>query len=174
MPELSVRSASIEDAADVARVHVDTWRSAYRDILPAEFLARLSYDRSAQWWTSVISEPSPHSCLWILDEGSKPVGFAFAGENRSPDLPYDGELQAIYVLAEHQGNGGGRLLFDAVRGSLRDAGLRSMLLWVLENNPSRSFYERLGGIVVGRKPDTVGDSPVTLIAYGWTGDGAGS
>jgi hypothetical protein len=66
------------------------------------------------------------------------------------------------------------LLFDAVRGSLRDAGLRSMLLWVLENNPSRSFYERLGGIVVGRKPDTVGDSPVTLIAYGWTGDGAGS
>ncbi|MGH7684453.1 MAG: GNAT family N-acetyltransferase, partial [Vulcanimicrobiaceae bacterium] len=68
------------------------------------------------------------------------------------------------------GNGGGRLLFDAVRQSLRDAGLRSMLLWVLENNPSRTFYERLGGIVSGRKPDTVGDTAVTLIAYGWRDD----
>ena len=48
-----------------------------------------------------------------------------------------------------------------------------MLLWVLENNPSRTFYERLGGIVVGQKPDTVGDTAVTLVAYGWH-DGAAS
>jgi GNAT superfamily N-acetyltransferase len=169
--ELSTRIASISDAATIARIHVDTWRSAYEDILPVELLERLSHDRSTQWWTSVLSTPAPRSCLRILNAGTTPVGFAFGGENRARDLPFEGELQAIYVLEEHQGKGGGRLLFDAVRKTLREAGLRSMLLWVLKNSPSRTFYERLGGIVAGQKPDAVGDTAVMLVAYAWR-DGA--
>lgn len=170
MPDLSIRSASIVDAGAIARIHVDTWRTAYKDILPADFLERISYDRSTQWWTGVLSAPPPRSCLWVLESKGELIGFAFGGENRAQDLPFDGELQAIYVLQQHQGRGGGRLLFDAVRNSLRENGLRSMLLWVLENNPSRTFYERLGGVMAGEKPDVVGHTSVTLIAYGWSDD----
>lgn len=169
---LSLRPAGLMDAAEIARIHVDTWRSAYKDILPADFLERLSYDRSAQWWTNVLSSPSTQSCLQILESIGTAVGFAFASENPSRDTPFAAELRAIYIAREHQGHGGGRLLFDAVRQSLRERGLRSVMLWVLENNPSRTFYERLGGIIVGQKPDTVGDTAVTLIAYGWPDDAA--
>ncbi len=48
-----------------------------------------------------------------------------------------------------------------------------MLLWVLEDNPSRAFYERLGGCVAGRKRDSVGNTAVMLIAYGWRDGGRG-
>jgi len=38
-----IREAEPSDAAMLAEVHVDSRRTAYRDILPQEYLASLSY-----------------------------------------------------------------------------------------------------------------------------------
>lgn len=42
-----------------------------------------------------------------------------------------------------------------------------MLIWVLLDNPSRKFYETLGGALVGEKSVTVGETTVVEVAYGW-------
>jgi hypothetical protein len=47
------------------------------------------------------------------------------------------------------------------------AGRRSAILWVLRENPSRFFYERLGAHQVNRKPIAVGGTAIEAIAYGW-------
>jgi ribosomal protein S18 acetylase RimI-like enzyme len=73
----------------------------------------------------------------------------------------------MYVLAPHQRQGTGRGLFLAACGALRDAGHYGLLLWVLESNPARGFYERMGGEVVARREEQLGDLRLTDIGYGW-------
>lgn len=47
---MSVRAATIEDAPQIARVHVDSWRSTYSRIISEDFLAAMSYkDFEARW-----------------------------------------------------------------------------------------------------------------------------
>ena len=45
-----VRSAELDDATAIARVHVATWRSAYRGLLPDEFLASLGLSHYEERW----------------------------------------------------------------------------------------------------------------------------
>ena len=42
-----------------------------------------------------------------------------------------------------------------------------MLLWVLAENPSRGFYEALGGAEVRQQTITIGGRELVEIAYGW-------
>jgi hypothetical protein len=41
-----IREAELSDAAAIARVHVDTWRSTYRGVIANDYLERLSYERA--------------------------------------------------------------------------------------------------------------------------------
>jgi hypothetical protein len=38
---------------------------------------------------------------------------------------------------------------------------------VLEANPSRAFYERLGGVLTGQEPITIANLNLIEVAYGW-------
>ena len=42
---MDISRASPEDAYAIAKVHVDSWREAYRTILPADYLAALSVEK---------------------------------------------------------------------------------------------------------------------------------
>jgi GNAT superfamily N-acetyltransferase len=74
------------------------------------------------------------------------VGFASAGERRDPDARAgDGELYAIYVLADRRRRGIGTALHAAAANGLRASGCVEARLWVLDANmAARRFYERLG------------------------------
>ena len=50
MSGAKVRRARVEDAAEIARVHVDSWRTTYAGLVPADHLASLSYERFEQNW----------------------------------------------------------------------------------------------------------------------------
>ncbi len=41
--DVIVRDATSADAPAIARIHIDSWRSTYRGIVPHEYLAELSY-----------------------------------------------------------------------------------------------------------------------------------
>lgn len=63
---------------------------------------------------------------------------------------------AIYLLAERRRQGIGRQLRAASAAWLQAHGYQAVLLWVLEaNGPARTFYEMLGGRLVGSKPITI-------------------
>jgi GNAT superfamily N-acetyltransferase len=101
------------------------------------------------------------------DERGKVIGFASGGPERSGNPRYTGELYAIYVLAQYQGQGVGRQLVIPLVHHLLQEGRRAMLLWVLAANPARTFYERLGGQAVYEQSVTIGGMPLLEVAYGW-------
>lgn len=163
-----VRRATADDAAGIARVHVDSWRQSYAGVVSEAFLEDLSYERRQSYWSKHLSAPDSSTVVYVATvEEQGVVGFVAAGPEQGEIDGFDGELFAIYLLRSYQGRGLGRVLLHAGAAHLQSAGYDSMLLWVLEANPSRGFYERFGGEVVGEKQIGVGDQRLPAVAYGW-------
>lgn len=163
-----IRDAKICDAAAIAHVHVETWRSTYRGIVPDEYLAGLSVDKRRAFWEQIIqSLPTAQHLLVAVDESSRVLGFSNGGPNRDPNLPYAGEVLAIYLLQEYQGRGIGRSLFQASVDRLVQSGFSNMVLWVLADNPACQFYASMGGQVVAEKWESIDGKMLRELAYGW-------
>jgi len=52
----------------MARVHVDTWRTTYTGIVPAEHLANLSYERCQAGWIQHISDPQSMERVFVAED----------------------------------------------------------------------------------------------------------
>lgn len=140
--EIAVRAAALDDAAGIARVHLQAWRESYAHLLPAEALASLRQGPREAKWRDIIAAGT--SGIWLACEGADIVGWASAGAGRDNDGPRARELQGIYVLAGRYGTGAGQLLLDAAVG---DAGA---YLWVAADNPRAfAFYRRNGFVPDG-------------------------
>jgi ribosomal protein S18 acetylase RimI-like enzyme len=161
-----IRAALPNDAAEIARVHVESWRSSYRGLLADEFLDSLSEAGYADRWRRVIGDGA--SRVFVVEEPDGVVGFASGGRERAGESGYEGELYAIYIVAGSQRKGHGRELVHTMAAALREKGLRDMIVWVLRDNTSaREFYERLGGTYVRSQPITIGPTTLEEVSYGW-------
>ncbi len=165
-----IREARFEDAADIAKVQIDTWRTTYRGIIPDDYLAEMSYEEREQRWATKLSNPEDNYFTFVaLDDSEKIVGFIRGGKYRESDPIYVGELHAIYILKAYQGKGFGRQLTQALIKRLLEIGIHSMILWVFaENYTARRFYEALGGQYVKSNYFEISGVMIEEIAYGWT------
>jgi len=148
---------------------VDTWRAAYRGIVPDAHLDGLSYDESERLWQDVIA--AGDGCVFVAEDEGGVFGFA-SGKPRerfSRDLTeYEGALETVYVLPSHGGGGAGGELVRAVVRHFAGRGVNSMLLWVFaENRSARGFYESLGGEPVAEDSFEIGGARLSEVAYGW-------
>ena len=167
---VTIRTANPADAAPIARVHIDSWRTTYEGIVPAEYLANLSYRDRESMWNEALSTEQPATSIFVAEtESGDVVGFASAGPEREGNPTYRAELYAIYLLQEHQNRGLGRRLVSTIARSLSANGFNSMLLWVLEDNhPACRFYESHGGKRIGKRTVTFGGAHLQEVSYGWT------
>ena len=161
-----VRQATMQDAASIARIDVETWRATYAGILPDRLLVGLTEGRRAARWALELSR-NPADVLVAEDENHVLLGFGNCGAQRDSRIDYGGEIYTLYVAPDFQGMGIGRQLLLGLFSRLLRAGHNSAALWVLQNNPSRYFYERVGGTLSLRKSMTVGGQSVEAVAYGW-------
>lgn len=162
---MKIRKAVLADAKGIARVHVDSWIATYRNIVPDIYLDQLSYDAREQLWNGNLK--ADNNFVAENDEGEI-IGFADGGKERTGKYAaLQGELYSIYILPKYQGKGIGRSLVKRVVEHLKENGYHSMLIWVLEENHSRGFYEKMGGKEVDRKTLTISGKELTEIAYGW-------
>ena len=167
---MNIRKATIADAAALARVHVDTWRTTYSGIVPDAHLASLSYEkRTARWAEQIQATLAGKFAIFVAeDENGQIAGFVDGGPNRDDDPIYKGELYAIYILQAYQGRGIGKQLVPPLAKSLLAMGLDTMLLWVLtDNTPARRFYESLGGHYVRTHYFEIGGVSLEEVSYGW-------
>ena len=167
--DIRIRAANPSDAGPIARVHVDTWRTTYTAIVPAEYLVGLSYRDRESKWDEILATDQPTSSNFVAEtEGGDVVGFAGGGPEREGDKHYLGELYAIYLLEGYQRKGVGRRLVSTVAQRLLVDGFSSMLVWVLQDNhPACRFYESLGGQRVGWKTLTIAGTDLIEVSYGW-------
>lgn len=162
-----IRPAKLIDVPDIARIDVDTWRCTYKDILSEALLEGLSYARRSEHWRSILER---RSGIVLVAESHEDgvVGFASAGGERTGDHGADAEIYELYLLPSHQGNGIGRRLVQVTATRLAVLGHRSLLVWVLAENPSRRFYEHISGSEVATRRAQVGYDYHREVAYLWS------
>lgn len=162
---IQIRKATPLDAEGIARVHVESWKSTYINIVPEDFLKNLSYEKRVEYWYSAI----PDGEVYVAkNEEGEVIGFASGGKERSRKYPkYNGELYAIYILQEYQGKGVGKLLIKPIVKELKRQGISSMLVLVLEDNPSRKFYEKLGAKKIDSIIVEIGGVQLNELVYVW-------
>lgn len=165
---IRVRRAMPADAEAIQRIHSDTWLTAYREIIPDSHLEKLVHDHRFSFWLDSLGHPDGSTFIYVAqDSTDRIVGFAAAGPSRAAHLPYEMELYAIYVLPGQQGAGVGRSLLNEVARELLSRGVKSMLLYVLKDNPSRRFYERLGGQLLEERQVEIDGETFADVVYGW-------
>lgn len=167
--EMRIRKATAADSCGIARVHVDSWRSSYADVVPPEVLSGLSYGERQKMWDGILdSRTQGKHCYVAETSDDRIVGFACGGPVSEVCETYEGEIYSIYLLEEYQRGGLGRQLLLSTARRMKDDGIESMLLWVFEkNNGARRFYESLGGELIGSKEIRIGATDLVEVAYGW-------
>jgi ribosomal protein S18 acetylase RimI-like enzyme len=162
---ITIRSARVEDALDIASVHDAAWRDAYRGIIPGRELEKMVARRGPRWWRNAILRGSR---LAVLDFDESIGGYVSYGRNRLPELPYGGEIFELYLAPEFQGLGFGRRLFEMAHKDLAEHGYGAMLVWALaENERATSFYRHMGGKLVRQGEERFGEISCARVAFGF-------
>ncbi|MDD4125466.1 MAG: GNAT family N-acetyltransferase [Eubacteriales bacterium] len=133
------RFSKTDSVDDVSRVYAESWKSAYKSIIPQDYLDKLDDCR----WSGFIANEL--SNLWVASDGERIVGTSTYAPARDKKYSGWGEIISIYLLPQHSRHGIGTKLLKASMDSLFLMKFNKIYLWVLEDNyPARDFYEKNG------------------------------
>jgi GNAT superfamily N-acetyltransferase len=152
-----VRPAVADDAVEIARIQLSTWRQAYRRILPRHVLDDLDEEWMAGRWLAAVREPpSPrHRVLVAVEQAQQSylVGFAASGTAdeaaQTPDEPPLGEdvvaVTDVVVEPRWGRRGHGSRLLAACTDLWRADGFTTAVAWAFEADvATRAFLTSAG------------------------------
>jgi ribosomal protein S18 acetylase RimI-like enzyme len=160
-----IRAANATDAGAIAQVYIETWRNTYAGTLPDRVLVGMSQQRQRKSWESAIH--GRRETVMVAERMGQVVGVGSCGPSRGHNFGYAGEVYTLYVLPDYQNQGIGRRLTVRLFQDLLERGRGSALIWVLAANPSRFFYENMGGKRIGEREEMLWGERLREIAYGW-------
>jgi len=166
---ISLRAARPLDAPAIAKVYVETWRVTYAGLVPDDYLVGLSEERQAAAWRKLLTRSGEFESVMVAEApgGGPLVGFGSYGRARPSGLSYGGEIYTLYVAVDWQGQGIGRRLLSGLFGALVEARVSDAFLWVLTGNPTRFFYEAMGGERAATRQEAFAGALLDETAYAW-------
>ncbi|MBW4038241.1 MAG: GNAT family N-acetyltransferase [Acidobacteria bacterium] len=159
-----IRAATVKDAAQIAHVHVASWRSTYRGIVPDASLDGLDEAARTEDWRGWLGSAA---IVFVAVEDGRVVGFVAGGSNREAEEAYDAELYTIYLLQEYQRRGIGAALLRTLAARMQREGFRGMVVWVLETEASVGFYLGSGAVRLREKEIEIGGRVLKITGFGW-------
>jgi ribosomal protein S18 acetylase RimI-like enzyme len=167
---MNIREAKLEDAAAIAKVHVNSWQTTYGGLLPNDYIEKRSYEKRHNNWKKrlgVNRKAQTNYFIYVAENSvGEIVGFLDGGLVRE-NSTCKGEIYALYILSAYQRKGIGKSLIRAIAWKLSQSGLTSIMVWVLAGNPAVQFYQALDGQRIGQKQIKISGIEFTEIAYGW-------
>ncbi|MEH7400313.1 GNAT family N-acetyltransferase [Gottfriedia acidiceleris] len=161
-----IRKATMSDAKGIAKVHVDSWKTTYRNIIPNEFLEKLSYEQREKLWNYNLSKEGDYVVV-AENDGGEIIGFADCGKRERNQVEHSGDLTSIYLLEEYQGKGVGKQLMKQLFLQFQKWGYNRVFVEVLEDNKTRYFYEYYGAELLKTDKITFSGTELKLLTYEW-------
>ncbi|KGP90680.1 GNAT family acetyltransferase [Pontibacillus chungwhensis BH030062] len=163
---MNIRRAVDRDAEGIAKVHVDSWRTTYKNIIPDKVLQKLSYDQRTGLWKKNISKDG--NFVFVAEnENGEIVGFADCGKRENSSTENAGDLTSIYLLEEYQGKGIGKELMKRLFQQFRELNYTKVFVEVLDDNKTRYFYEHYGAELLKKETIKMGGAELSLLIYQW-------
>jgi GNAT superfamily N-acetyltransferase len=164
---LQIRLARQDDAAEVARVYIESWHDAYPGVLPASLLRAMTPKGQTARWQASIRAQGREAVLVAENSRHGIVGMASMGRARDDGLGFDGEIYTLYVDPTFYGRGVGRALLKGAFSVLRKNGMSSCVIWAHARNHARFFYEAMGGRLIAERTAKLMGEAVPESAFGW-------
>lgn len=137
---IDLRQATINDAAELARIQVDSWQ-AFTDIFtPAYMASHNTFERRFLYWMNVLTRDGDRT--YLIEEDGRSIGYITIGYPKDEYISVGAlELTAIYLKTAEIGKGYGAYIMRRLFTSIKAAGYDRLSLWVLkENQRAIDFY----------------------------------
>lgn len=163
--DMIVRKASIYDSIGITKVYVETMKTAYRGIIDQDYLENINYDKQKRNYMNMLNKES----LIFVSESKigEIIGFSTPEVDRNEGGPVRGIVSSIYVLDRYQGEGIGYSLLEKSAKVFVKSEIKTMIVWVLKDNPACGFCEALGGKPKETRLDQIGGVDYVSIGYVW-------
>jgi ribosomal protein S18 acetylase RimI-like enzyme len=143
---VAIRPATPDDAAAIARLHVETHRATYAPLIDGRYDAP-SFDARLVEWRAILTGPG---VSFVATEQESIVGVGHADGDR---------IEPLHVAPSHHRRGIGRALMRHMLEGLRARSAPTAVFNVLAlNTRAIAFYEALGARRIGM--ETMSDAPM--------------
>lgn len=167
MENITIRNMKKDDIPAVVDIQISGWREAYKGIIDDEQLNAM--DRAGR--IKKIEKSYLKYGFLVAEHQGEIVGFAnyIDSNDFTPQTPdADCELSAIYAEPDLKRQGIGTALFEYVKENLACKNKHKMVLWCLKDNePSKKFYEKMGGKIIGERLIKIGEKDYTEVCYSY-------
>ena len=168
MTSAIIRPATPADAAAIAEVRVNAWRTTYKGMIPDAYLAAMKIEDSAALWGKILTAGPNATSVFVAVDAGAIVGFAAGHMLTEPKHGLDAELSAVYLVHAAQRAGIGHRLVATVAAAQRAHGAHGLIVWVIAGNKAaRAFYEKLGAELLIEQPFTWDGMELVETGYGW-------
>ena len=164
--EITIRKIREEDIPDVVDIQIEGWQTAYKGIIEDSFLNSMNKEERIE----LRKKDYKQGNFIVAEVENKIVGFCRYNSESSLVMSkeFDCEIRALYVRSECKKQGIGRTLFNYAKNDLRNNKKTKMIIWCLkENYPSRKFYEKMGGEIVGEQNIEFGGKSYKEVGFGY-------
>ncbi|MFI5133501.1 MAG: GNAT family N-acetyltransferase [Chitinophagales bacterium] len=148
---LKIRNASADDIPLIRELTFKVWPQTYAAILSSQqidYMLEQMYGES-----SLQKQMAEGSEFLIVYDDNEPAGFASFQET----APQVWKLHKIYILSNQQGKGTGKFVLDHIINEIKKKNAKALQLQVNRYNKAKSFYEKLGFVVIEEADFDIGN-----------------
>jgi L-amino acid N-acyltransferase YncA len=102
MTDIIIRKAVLEDANQIAEVHVSSWKEAYKHLMTDRMLSSVTFQKEKKKWGKYLEDDN--SIVLVAEKDESVVGFVTFGEPGDEDLANSKskslEIYSIYIKPE--------------------------------------------------------------------------
>ena len=149
--DFDIRPVAPAEWAAIARLHLKSWRSAYRGILADEYLdGAIEAERLATWKARIGGGIPPGTGLFAAEQAGQLIGFVCVSLDPDRTPQWGPRVENLHCHPNHKGKGTGRaLLVRAARWVQQQRPGSALHLYVYDLNvAARGFYRRMGATEV--------------------------
>ena len=152
----NIRRVKIGDENSLAYVQTESWKEAFKEIVPADLLLKCTeMERATAMYKKLLEEHKGNG--YILELDGKPHCIAYWDATREKDMTGFAELICIHSLKDGWNKGYGSLMMKQLLDDVKKAGYSKIMLWVFDNNlRAIRFYEKHGFVASGKKQPALG------------------
>lgn len=164
--DIIIRNIVETDIPAVVDIQFEGWKTAYKGIIEESYLNSMNKKEREQKRKNDYNK----SLFIVATLNNEVVGFCRYSENviSTDGEDCDCEVMSLYVKPELKQQGIGKTLLNYAKSDLRNKGKRKMVLWCLkENYPSRRFYEKMGGKIIGEHDIEIGEKVYGEVGFGF-------
>lgn len=143
-----IRFATINDARQIAELHVESQRRTYVGIYTSQYLDSLDVIQYEMEWKEYLNRREVKTIVYEVEK--KIIGFAAL--RFFFDQCFCTSLDYLHVSNEHQGKGIGTILIKEIFAIIATEKIDKLMLYCTEgNDKAKEFYQKFGAQYKGSK-----------------------